>query len=80
MGSTQPQDDGGADMYFPEFPGGSTLLRNIIRYLEVAAAEERAAAAAAGQLGVPAGVLKVDPGAFHLEFRTDNISFYLEAA
>lgn len=72
--------DGEADLQFKEFPGGMDLLKNIVRYLTVAASEEVAAAAVAGELGVPAGVLKVDPGAFHLEFTTENISKYLEAA
>jgi len=63
-----------------EFPGGVETLKDIIRYMQANAAEERAAAAAAGQLGVPAGVLKVDPGAFRLAYDTENICNYLEAA
>lgn len=63
-----------------EFPGGVETLKDIIRYMQANAAEERAAAAAAGQLGVPAGILKVDPGAFRLAYDTENICNYLEAA
>lgn len=70
----------GVDCQLADFPGGIELLRDVVRYLQVTAAEERAAAAAAGEMGVPAGVLKVDPGAFHLELNTDNIGNYLEAA
>eukprot|EP00747_Dinoflagellata_sp_TGD_P025523 gnl/TRDRNA2_/TRDRNA2_131314_c0_seq2.p1 gnl/TRDRNA2_/TRDRNA2_131314_c0~~gnl/TRDRNA2_/TRDRNA2_131314_c0_seq2.p1 ORF type:complete len:880 (-),score=192.00 gnl/TRDRNA2_/TRDRNA2_131314_c0_seq2:88-2727(-) len=68
------------DIVLSYFPGGNDTLQSIIRYLEVLAAEERAAAAVAGELGIPSGVLKVDPDAFHLEFAPDTIGDYLEAA
>ena len=35
---------------------------------------------AAGEHGVPAGILKVDPGAFRLAYDNDNIGHYLEAS
>ncbi|CAK9037445.1 unnamed protein product, partial [Durusdinium trenchii] len=62
------------------FPGGPDMLKDIVRYMQANAAEERATLAATGQLGVPAGILKVDPGAFRLAYDTENISNYLEAA
>eukprot|EP00927_Polykrikos_kofoidii_P050639 TRINITY_DN44530_c0_g1_i1.p1 TRINITY_DN44530_c0_g1~~TRINITY_DN44530_c0_g1_i1.p1 ORF type:complete len:908 (+),score=115.60 TRINITY_DN44530_c0_g1_i1:246-2969(+) len=68
------------DLDLPTFPGGMPVLKRIVRYLEVLSAEERAAAAAAGNLGVPAGVLKVDPTVFQLDFHVDNVGIYLEAA
>eukprot|EP00435_Cladocopium_sp_Y103_P041219 s1235_g11.t1 len=53
-----------------EFPGGVETLKDIIRYMQANAAEERAAAAAAGQLGVPAGV-------YHI-FRQSHVSIQLQ--
>uniref|UniRef100_A0A7S4PYX1 Uncharacterized protein n=1 Tax=Alexandrium monilatum TaxID=311494 RepID=A0A7S4PYX1_9DINO len=69
-----------AVLSFEDFAPGVQVFKNVVKYLEAIAAEERAAAAAAGELGVPAGVLKVNPGAFHLELDTDNVCNYLEAA
>eukprot|EP00913_Durusdinium_trenchii_P012997 g12203.t1 len=40
------------------FPGGPDMLKDIVRYMQANAAEERATLAATGQLGVPAGILK----------------------
>lgn len=68
------------DLDFEVFPGGAATMKSITRYLEVLEAEERAVAASAGHLGVPLGVLKVDPAAFQLRFTVENIGRYLEAA
>lgn len=69
-----------ADLQLPDFPGGASLFKDVVRYLQVTAAEERAAAVTAGEFGVPAGVLKVDLDAFHLNLDADNVQDCIEAA
>eukprot|EP00927_Polykrikos_kofoidii_P061056 TRINITY_DN55948_c0_g1_i1.p1 TRINITY_DN55948_c0_g1~~TRINITY_DN55948_c0_g1_i1.p1 ORF type:complete len:918 (-),score=168.44 TRINITY_DN55948_c0_g1_i1:29-2782(-) len=70
----QPCND--VDLHFPTFPGGMPVLRSIVRYLEVFAAEERAA----GENGAIVSPLKVDVAAYHLDFTCEKIWAFLEAA
>lgn len=72
--------EGKPDLVLSQFPGGANLMRNILKYMEANAAEERAAAAVAGELGVPAGVLKVDASAFRLAYDSSTVCDYLEGA
>lgn len=72
--------EGNPDLVLSQFPGGANLMKNVLKYMEANAAEERAAAAVAGELGVPAGVLKVDANAFRLAYDSSTVCDYLEAA